>query len=75
MSTIAKFRVESMTDYGYCKEVKLSAVYAPTGVNVEDRNFTKQTPSGTITMRIDNPEASILFKPEKYYYVRFDECE
>jgi len=75
MSTIAKFRCESITDFGFSKEVKLSAMYAPTGVNVEDRNFTKATPSGTITMRIDNPEASIQFIPEKYYYVRFDECE
>ena len=75
MTTIAKFSCDSITDYGYSKEVKLNVVYAPDGVNEEDRNFTKATPSGTITMRIDNPEAAIQFKPGKYYYVRFAECE
>lgn len=75
MTTRAKFQCNSVTDYVYGKEVALIVVYAPNGVNPEDRNFTKATPSGEIKMRIDNPEAAIQFKPGKTYYVDFTEIE
>ena len=73
MTTIAKFRCDEVTDFGNGqKSVKLRVVYAPTGVNVEDRNFTKATPSGEITMRIDNPAAAVQFEPNECYYVTFE---
>ncbi len=72
MKTVAKFNCESVTDFGFAKRVKLHAVYAPNGVNEEDRNFTKATPSGTIEMQIDNPNAAVQFEPNTRYYVTFE---
>lgn len=37
-------------------------------------DFTKATPSGDITLSIDNPAAAVVFKPQHYYYVDFTEC-
>jgi hypothetical protein len=69
MSTRAKFRCDSVTDFGGgSREVKLSVVYDPTG-NGENAGFTKATPVGNMTMRIDNPAAAVQFEPSKMYYV------
>ncbi|MFZ3005839.1 MAG: hypothetical protein WA047_06660 [Phenylobacterium sp.] len=77
MSTRAKFRCHAVTDFGpnMGKEVTLGVVYAPNGVNPEDRNFTKATPSGEIKMRIDNPEAAVQFVPGQAYYVEFSPAD
>lgn len=69
MSTRAKFRCNSVVDFGGgSKEVSLSVVYDPKG-NGENANFTKATPSGEMKMRIDNPEAATQFVPGTMYYV------
>ena len=39
----------------------------------EDQRFQKATPSGSITMQVDNPVALEQFKLGKTFYVRFDE--
>jgi hypothetical protein len=75
MGTRAKFRCNSVNDFGGgSKEVSLSVVYDPNG-NDENANFTKATPSGEMKMRIDNPAASVQFDPGKYYYVDFTPAE
>ena len=73
MSTRAKFRCHSVTDFGgACKEVSLSVVYDPRpDATGEDATFTKATPSGEMKMRIDNPAASVQFEAGKSYYVDF----
>lgn len=72
MSVIAKMRVASVTDFGgTSKQIKLTAVYDPTGIP-EDQRFTKATPWGECTMAIDNPAASEQFVIGKDYYVTFD---
>lgn len=69
-TTRAKFRCNSVTDYGHGKEVALDVVCDPKG-NGENANFTKATPSGSIKMRIDNPEAAVQFMPGTEYYADF----
>lgn len=69
MSVRAKFKVQSVLDYGYSKTVKLSANY-DTSIP-EDQRFAKATPCADITMTIDNPEASEQFKPGQAFYVDF----
>lgn len=65
----AKFRCNSVTDYGSAKEAKLSAVYSSQGENAD---FAKATPSGDLTIRIDaGVPASELFQPGKEYYLFF----
>lgn len=71
--TRAKFQCLNVTDHGHNKTVKLSVVYSRKDGD-ENKDFTKATPSGTIEMQIDNPNASVLFKPMRYYYVEFEEC-
>lgn len=74
MSTRAKFRCNSVNDFGGgSKEVSLSVVYDPKG-NGENANFTKATPSGDMKMRIDNPVAAVQFEPGKSYYVDISEA-
>lgn len=69
MTTRAKFRCNSVNDFGGgSKEVALSVVYAP-NANGENAGFTKASPSGEMKMRIDNPAAATQFEPGKYYYV------
>jgi hypothetical protein len=69
----AKFRCNSVTDFGYgSKEVKLSAVYS-NEKNTEDNQFSTATPSGELRMMVSNPAAQDWFKPGKDYYLDFQE--
>jgi hypothetical protein len=69
MATRAKFRCNSIEDFGgSSKKVKLSAVYDPGGEG-EDARFTTATPWGELQMSIDNPAASCQFEIGKLYYL------
>jgi hypothetical protein len=66
----AKFTVEkvSKTRYGGT-ELTLSPQYDET--IPEDRRFAKATPSGSLTMYVDNPPAAEFFKLGEAYYLDF----
>lgn len=75
MSTRAKFTCSRVEDYGQSKKVVLNVVYEGSlGPNEENKRFTKATPSGEIWMTIDNPAASVQFKPGRSYYVDVSEA-
>lgn len=75
MSVRAKFRCNSVEDYGQSKKVNLAPVCADKmGDTPENNSFTKWTPAGALWMTIDNPHASIQFEPGKDYYLDFTEC-
>lgn len=61
----AKFKCDSVTDYGQSKEVNLSAV---TTGSEENKKFWKYTPAGNLKMHIDNHEAAKMFEPGREYY-------
>lgn len=65
-----KFRVTKIAEtlWGQ-KEVTLSPEY-DTSIE-EDRRYAKATPSGTITMMIDNPPAVDYLKLGEFFYVDF----
>ncbi len=67
----AKFRCESLTDFGMSQEVKLSAVCNDGDTQSENTSFNQYTPSGELRMTIDNPAAAVQFQPGKNYYVDF----
>ena len=71
----AKFRVTKVaqTAWGNGVELTLSAEY-DTSIP-EDQRFAKATPSGTMTMYIDNPPASDYLKLGGYFYLDFTEVE
>lgn len=76
MATVrAKFRVSSITqfDNGVAREIKLSAQYDQS--IPEDRRFSEATPSGSLTMYVNNPAAIAQFEIGKSYYLDFTPAE
>lgn len=85
MNVIAKMGVQSITDFGYNREIKFQCVYdgsVNTGDDPENRSFTKATPSGDARMVIDNQAVWDAFHaggPEhshqsSQHYVVFIDC-
>lgn len=73
MKVQAKFTVMSVKKYtGDNVEVELHPV---TGGSKENESFWKYTPSGNITLLIQNTEASKQFKPGMDFYVDFTPCD
>lgn len=74
MKMRAKFVVSEVTDNGYSDKVKMNAVYG--GVtNAEDNTYSKATPSGDLTMQIDNPAVRGQIKPGQKFYLDFTPAE
>jgi len=69
----AKFRCNSVTDFGGQKQAVMSAVYSQTGENAD---FAKATPYGELKINIDAElPASDFFKPGKEYFLTFEKAE
>lgn len=72
----AKFRVSSIEDFGYNRQIKLGAVYeGPLGDNEENKRFTKATPSGELRMTVDNPYAYEQFQIGDEWYMDFTKVD
>lgn len=72
MRTRGKFQCFKASRYqGVSREYQFNAV-CQDGTPENDR-FHKYTPSGTITIMVDNP--NVEFEPGKYYYVDFSEAQ
>lgn len=70
MMVRAKFVCQEVAQFiGPQRKVRLTA--ATSGVSDEDKLFWKYTPSGELTMHIDNPPASDIFVPGRAYYLDF----
>lgn len=70
----AKFKVVSITQHEYFgKTIKLSAQYDQS--IPEDRRYAQATPSGELTMFVNNPPAADAFKPGQYVYLDFTPAE
>lgn len=80
MATRAKFQCQRIEDVKYAgysvKKVVLTPVTPQNSTGKpEDKDFWQSTPSGEITMSIDNEAASKQFEPGKKYYVDFSLAE
>lgn len=74
--TRAKFRVESIEDFGTSKQVKLRAVSPRDGeMTDENASFFRATPYGEMKMAIDNPAAAAQFMHGEEFYVDFTPCK
>lgn len=72
MSVRAKFRVNSVLDFGPSKEISMSPVYeGMLGDNEENKRFSKATPNGSFKMTVDNPYAYDQFAPGQEWYLDF----
>jgi len=66
----AKFRCNSVEDFGSNKQAKFSAVYSEKGENAD---FAKATPYGDLKINIDSQvPASDFFIPGCEYYLTFE---
>lgn len=68
----AKFRCTSVTNHeghndNKSETVKLCAANGPK--DTANAQWSKWTPSGTLEMTINNPEAQGKFEPGKYYFL------
>lgn len=78
-SVRAKFKVVAVETYetpAGSARVKLCPVHSSLingtwVVNEENKSFWQATPSGELTMQINNPEAAKKFKPGQEYYLDF----
>lgn len=72
----AKFRVKAVELYHQpagSGRVKMEAVHDT--ATPENERFTKYTPSGELSMHVDNPPALEVFRPGKVFYLDFIEAE
>jgi len=72
MGNRAKFKCNSVTNYGESEMIELQGV---TGNEGENKDFNKYTPYGELKMSIDNPDARGFFIPNKEYYLDFTPAE
>jgi hypothetical protein len=73
MTIRAKFRCNSITNNGYNQSANLTAVYGSGGENAD---YSKATPSGTLSISIDNEiKAAGFFEPMNEYYLTFEKAE
>ena len=61
--------VQEVTTTATSEKVTLMAVSS--GINAEDNNYAKYTPSAKLEITIDNPEAQGVLKPGKAFYIDF----
>ena len=77
MPTRAKFRCNAEThrkwavDSEATRSYEFSAQYDPS--LPEDQRFAKATPTGSLTIGVDNP--AVAFVPGKAYYIDFTEVD
>ena len=72
MSVVAKFVVNSIEESVGQKTVKLMAVY---GNGEENKQWSKYTPCGNISISITNPDAYDQFSVGLEYFVNFEKVE
>lgn len=72
MATVAKFRCTSVKSFGAAQPsvVEFSVVYDAN--TEENQRFTKYTPSGSLSMTVDNP--AVVFEPGAFYYLTFEKA-
>jgi len=69
----AKFVCNSIKQYAYGgRELSFDAVYDDG--TPENQRFSKATPSGSLTMLVNNPPAAEFFILGKAYYLDFTEA-
>jgi hypothetical protein len=63
---------ESVLKTAFGETIKLNAVVDG---SEENKSFSKYTPSASLSMQVDNPDAVGVFTPGRNYYVDFTPAE
>jgi hypothetical protein len=73
----AKMQVQSVEQFNGSEKLNFSAVCgkAPFGANgeSEDNTFARYTPSGSLSLVVNNPDLLGKFKPGQKFYLDFTE--
>lgn len=72
--TRAKFRLNSITDYGPNSSRTLNFQAVLADEIPENQRFNKASPNGKLELMINNPAAYERFEPGKSYYLNFTEA-
>lgn len=75
MTIRAKFQCQSVTSHWWSAEAKtyrFQAIYDQ-GLADEDRSFAKATPTGTLEIQVDNPNAQ--YEVGANYYLDFTKVD
>lgn len=71
MAVRGKFQVQSITQHCWSKDARTVKLAAVTSGSEENKTWATYTPSGSIEMQIDNPEAADQLAIGKEFYVDF----
>lgn len=73
----AKFMVQEIRQHHYGNPGATTVILRPQYDQSieEDKRFAKATPSGEVSMYIDNPPAQAFFELGKTYYLDFTKAE
>jgi hypothetical protein len=74
MSVKAKFQVQTITRNSWNPDAAAVRLNAVTTGSKENETWAKYTPSGTIEMYIENPDAIQEFALGKSFYLEFTEA-
>lgn len=69
----AKFRCNSVQNNGPTQPAVIAFTAVYDADTEENARFTKHTPSGALSMTVDNPAA--VFEPGQHYYLDFTKAE
>lgn len=70
-----KFTVESVTHQAYGGRTVKLATHYDAALSKEDRAFSNATPSGSMTVEIQNRNVFDVFEPGKKVFVDVTPCE
>lgn len=74
MATRAKFRCNSVTDFGANNGEKAVLGAVTDDGNAENKAFWNATPAGTLEITVNNPDVRGFFKPGQSYYLDISEA-
>lgn len=70
----AKFRVNSFTQFGGTTQRKFELSAVTDDGTPENERYNTATPSGSLSITIDNPNVVDFLQPGKAYYLDFTEA-
>lgn len=68
----AKMQIQKIEQHPTLEILTFTAV---SNGSPEDNTYSKYTPSGSLTLRVTNPELLGKFKPSEKYYLDFSKAE
>ena len=75
MTTRSKFILQSVKKFNWNQDAEELSFSAVGGGGGENEHFARYTPSGTLTILVDNPNLTGKFTLGAFYYLDITLCE